>query len=335
MGKKVVILPNWVGDFLMAFASLDPVMEKENLLLCGKKGFYELIRGKYKEEIWIEKEKGLAGALRTVRRLMKSPATTAVLLPNSFSSALIATLSGMSKVVGIPKDGRFFLLTRKVKVDESLHQAEIYRRILEEAGLSFEGGLTGRIYLSRNDRSWAEERLRELGWEDKRIAVIHPGASKPERCWPAERFGEIARRLEELNYKVAVVGSGKEAELGEKVAKSLSSESFYNLAKESVPLGKLSAFIEKAHIFVGNDSGPIHIAGACGLKVVGIYGPSLPEKTGPVMGEGGVFKGVSLRMDCSPCRERFFKECTPINGKPPCIWEITTEMVWEALKTLL
>ncbi len=335
MSKKVVILPNWVGDFLMAFASLDPIMEKEKILLCGKEAFYELIKGKYPKNLWIEKEKGFIGNLKTIRKLMKSQATTAVLLPNSFSSALIATLSGMSKIVGIPKDSRFFLLTHKVSVDESLHQAEIYRKILEAAKLQFEGKLTGRIYISIEDKNWANNKLKELNWEKEKIIGIHPGASKIERCWPVERFAEIALKAVKEGFKIIVLGSKREAELGKIIGENIPSSSFYNLAQENVSLGKLAAFMEKLYIFLGNDSGPIHIAGACGVKIIGIYGPSTPEKTKPLLSEKAIFKAVTLKMDCSPCRERFFKECKPIEGKPPCIWGITTDMVWSAIETFL
>ncbi len=333
--KTVIILPNWVGDFLMAFASLDPVMEKNRLLLMGKRRFWELIRGKYPYSIWIEKHEGFKGFLKNIINLMRSEASVAVLLPNSFSSALTATLSGMSKIIGIPSDGRFFLLTHKVKINSFLHQAEIYRKILEAAGLKFEGTLSANLYLSEDDEIWAKERLKKLGWEREKIFVVHPGASKKERCWPIERFSEIATLTQKKGYKILIVGSKRENHLARTIKEKIKNKEVFDLTELDLSLGKLAAFIKQGDVFLGNDSGPLHIAAASGLKCVGIYGPGSPKKTGPILSKTATFKYVSLEMNCSPCKERFFKDCKPIEEKPPCIWNISTEMVWERLKEFL
>ena len=328
--KKVVFLPNWVGDFLMAFASLDCAFEKEPFLLFGYPKLFELIRGKYHVGFWIEK--GSWGS--SLWRLFRSSAVEAVLLPNSFSSALMATLAGM-KTIGLDTDARGFLLNRRLRVDKTLHQAEIYRRILEEAGLKVPERLTGRLYLDERDVEWARGFVRSLGWKERGFAALHVGASKPQRCWPVESFEEVARRLIDAGVPVAVVGSASEAEDAEVIGEDLPNNMFVNVAKLNLSLGKLAAFISLAKLFVGNDSGPLHMAAASGVDCVGIYGTSVPEKTGPVLAKDVRFIPVSSRYPCAPCRERFFEECDPVNGKPPCIAAIGVGDVWQAVEALL
>ncbi len=323
--ETVIFLPNWVGDFLMAFASLDRVF-KEGMLFFGKPHFFQLIRGKYPGDVWIEKKSAF---LRDLATLFKSRATCAVLLPNSFGSALLATLSGMSKVVGVPSDFRGFLLTKRV-LPSATHQAEIYRELLEAAGLSFEGELEARMYLAREDLEWAREKLDALGVRGEPVFAFHPGASKALRRWPADRFAEVARRVAKRGWFVVAVGDRRDAALVD-----TPSAGFYNLAAESPPLGRLAAFLSLCSLFLGNDSGPLHIAAAAGVPCVGIYGTSVPERTAPVLRRGGVFKAVASRLPCSPCRERLKRECEPVDGVPRCIHGIGVEEVWGALEPLL
>ena len=330
MDEKVIILPNWVGDFLMAFCWLDGTLEDQNVCLCGKPRFYELIRGKYPPSIWIPRYTGFGGFFRTVRALFNTRAYEAILLPNSLSSALLANLSGMRKITGRPTDGRFFLLTKRVYVSDELHQAEVYRRVLEAGGLKVKEDAESNIYLSDEDIKWARQTLRER-FGERPLCAIHPGASKKERRWPVSRFAEIALRLSKRGYAVVVVGSGSEGFLGELICSHVA-EGCYNAAEGDLSLGKLAALISQCQLFVGNDSGPAHIAAACGLRVVVIYGPGSPAKTSPVLNRKALFSAVTLNYHCSPCRERFFRDCEPIRGIPPCIWNIDVEMVWERLK---
>lgn len=333
MGEKVVILPNWVGDFLMAFCWLDEILETQGVFLCGKPHFFELIRGKYPSSIWVPKYPGFSGFFRTVKALFNTSAYEAILLPNSISSALLATVSGMKKITGRPTDGRFFLLTKKVYVEEELHQSEIYRKILEAGGLKVKSEAEANIYLAHEDIQWAQDFVRER-FGERPLFAIHPGASKKERRWPVSRFAEIAVRASKKGYAVVVVGSGLEKSLGDYICSQIPGDC-YNVAADNLSLGKLAALISKCEVFLGNDSGPAHIAAACGLKVVVIYGPGSPAKTSPVLNRKAQFSPVTLNFPCSPCRERFFKDCEPVEGVPPCIWEISVEMVWNRVREYL
>lgn len=332
MRPKLVFLPNWVGDFLMAMAYLGDLALEGKVLLFGKARFFELVRGALPPGVWMDRGRSF---LEDWWNLFRSPAVEAVLLPNSFYSALVSTLAGM-KCTGVVSDGRGFLLTRRVFLDRDriVHQAEIYRMVLAKALLEVPEKPDPFIHLADEDLEWAKERLRRLGWEGERMLIVHPGASKPERCWPADRFREVVARALRRGWVVALVGGGSDAKIAERVCDGLG-DGCFNLAEENPPLGRLAAFISQGDLFLGNDSGPLHIAAALGLDCVGIYGTSVPEKTGPLLAEGARFVPVASRFPCSPCRERFFKECEPVGGIPPCIDAIGVEEVWEALESLM
>lgn len=340
MGRKkadpdwVVILPNWVGDFIMAFASLD--VHFGSFVLCGKKSFFELVRGRYPRSLWVEKEQGFSGFFLTLFRLMKTTATGAVLLPNSFGSAVVTTLSGMRKVVGLPTDFRWWLLTKRVSIEnlKDLHQAEVYRRIVISTGFSVKGDLRSRIYLAKEDIKWALEFLRREKIDPEKTVIVHPGASKPYRRWPKDRFRIVVRYIVDRGYKVLLIGSRGESEVCNFIGSGM--KGVYNVSLLDLPLGRLAALITLGgSVFLGNDSGPIHIASTSIRSIVGIYGSTNPKKTGPLVSEGAKFIPVTKMYPCSPCRERFFKDCEPVNGLPPCINAIKVEDVIEALDEVI
>jgi len=98
-------------------------------------------------------------------------------------------------------------------------------------------------------------------------AVLHPFASEPAKTWPAERFVEIARRLPE---PVFVAGPGDDVSAFQEFR-----------VLRGAPLAELKALIAGAQIFIGNDSGPAHIAAAFGVPVVAIFGASNPVTWAP------------------------------------------------------
>ena len=103
-------------------------------------------------------------------------------------------------------------------------------------------------------------------------------------------------------------------------------------------LVELAAIINRCSLYVGNDSGPMHIAAAVGVPTVGIYGPSSPEYTSPRGSAAAPHLAVSAFFPCSPCRERFFDECPSPpteDGRPPCLDKVAVLTVLEQVTRLL
>ena len=112
------------------------------------------------------------------------------------------------------------------------------------------------------------------------VPVIHPFASRPDKAWPAERFVEIARRL-----KNPVILAGPEDDV--------TPFADFEVWRDQ-PLARVKSLLASAHMFVGNDSGPAHIAAAFGIPVVGIFGPSDPVTWAPWRTESQVLRAANI-----------------------------------------
>jgi heptosyltransferase I len=111
------------------------------------------------------------------------------------------------------------------------------------------------------------------------FALINPGAAWPNKRWPPERFGAIARHLRERHaLRSCVLWGGGEAELADAVVQSSSAAA---VRAPATNLGDLLALSARASLMVSGDTGPVHIAAALGTPIVGLYGPTRPERNGP------------------------------------------------------
>ena len=104
-----------------------------------------------------------------------------------------------------------------------------------------------------------------------RLAIFHAVAATPEKTWPAERFLEIARHLAAHGLEPVFIGAA---------ADDLSPFRAYRV-QTGLPLREVNQLLSQAALFVGNDSGPAHMAAACGLPVIVLFGSSDPEIWGP------------------------------------------------------
>ena len=132
------------------------------------------------------------------------------------------------------------------------------------------------IAVSADDERYAEEAANNRA---ARFAILNPGGGRPTKLWPAERFGELADHLYEQHGVVSYITYGPgEEELAQAVASYARSGAAQVMAST---LKQFVALARRAALFVGGDTGPLHLAAAAGVPVVGIYGPTLPARNGP------------------------------------------------------
>jgi lipopolysaccharide heptosyltransferase I len=171
-----------------------------------------------------------------------------------------------------------------------------------------------------------QTRLEGLGISPaEKLIVIHPGAGWLSRRWPVPRYAELINKLhDDLPARLIVVGGAeggsKEDQLFQELF-ALIRVPVVNLVQQ-VNLKQLIALLERAHLFVGNEAGPMHLATALGKPVVAIIGPTRPELTGPFGPKTGI---VRKAVECSPCRER---NCTDLT----CMKAVEVSHVYEALR---
>jgi heptosyltransferase-1 len=150
----------------------------------------------------------------------------------------------------------------------------------------------------------------------RKFIVINPGAAWPNKRWPAEKFGELAASLRARVGLPSVITWGpSERELADAVATSSSGAA--TLAPET-SVSDLAVLMREAALVVSGDTGPLHIAAAMGTPLVGLYGPTWPERNGPWDPNDKVIS----RANVCVCHHK--RQC--LRGAP-CINEITVDEV--------
>jgi len=123
--------------------------------------------------------------------------------------------------------------------------------------------------------TWAQELYSGLG--AKPLAIINPGAGWGAKRWPAESFGKVARELTGRGMVVLINHGPGEERLAEAV-RAASGDLAHSL---KCSVGELVAITRRASIFLGGDTGPMHLAAALRVPVVALFGPTRPERNGP------------------------------------------------------
>lgn len=141
--------------------------------------------------------------------------------------------------------------------------------------------------------NWAEQFV--VATEGRPVAILNPGAGWGAKCWPAESYGEVARALHDRGVAAVINhGPGEEA-LAEAVRQA--SGGTARLMKCSV--GELIAITRRARLFLGGDTGPMHLAAALGVPVVALFGPTRPERNGPFATRSVVLRSPLSRNNAS------------------------------------
>ena len=159
-----------------------------------------------------------------------------------------------------------------------------------------------------------------------KLIVIAPGTNWETKQWRSEGFAEVARHFLRNNCAVALIGSDRERETCDAVARL--APGAVNLAGETT-FSEVAALIRRANICVTNDSGPMHLAVALDRPVVSIFGPTDPIWAGPYKRDGAVLR---VDLPCSPCYLRRLSECP--NGHA-CMQNVSAAAVIERVDGIL
>ena len=144
-------------------------------------------------------------------------------------------------------------------------------------------------------------RLAGIKLADRRLAVLNPAARWKTKLWPEPHFAELADRLsEERNMAVIFTGSLDDRRMNERICALMKRGGAVNWAGETT-LKELAALASLSDVFITTDTGSMHVAAAAGAKVVALFGPTAPWRTGPYGPSGRV---IRAEIDCSPCFQR-------------------------------
>lgn len=221
----------------------------------------------------------ILGAMKRVRKMNYD---IAVDFQGAIKSAVFAKAGGTQEIAGFtdPRESAARLFYRRKFARSGEHVIEQNHAMAVEALKPFLGGtelklIAPQLPLDPISESWADAEIARLGIAS--FAIVNPGAGWGAKQWPPERFGKVALALAAHNIKTLVnVAAGEEYLAREVVAASAG-----NAFELRCTIGQLVAITRRAKIFLGGDTGPLHLAAALEIPVVGIYGPTDPARTGP------------------------------------------------------
>ena len=178
-----------------------------------------------------------------------------------------------------------------------------------------------------------DRRLADAGIKsDDRVIVIHVSAGNPFRRWPAESFAALAAALaaDAPDRRIVITSGPSDAAAATSVAEAARSQA--GLAAHRIvrcgefDIPELRALIDRAALYVGGDSGPLHVASASRTPIVALFGPTLPDRSIPW--RDPAVPGIAVDAGPLPCRPCHQRHCVP--GDYRCLTRITPEQVLRA-----
>ena len=329
--KILVVAPSWIGDTILAQPLLallkrkHPGVRIEVLaaawsapLLARMTEVDAVIANPFKHgELDF-------GARRALGRLLASADySAAYVLPNSWKSTLVPFFAGIPRRIGYHGEARYLLLNERHRLDVAAHPQLVQRY----AALA--GPLPANLPPPQLNSTREQQQAARLAMNlplDATPVIFCPGAEYgPAKRWPAQHFAVLARLVATPRHPVWLVGSDKDAAIGDKIVAAAEGAALNLCGRSS--LEQAIDLIASGSAVVSNDSGLMHVAAALERPLVALYGSSSPAYTPPLSAQAKI---VSRNLPCSPC---FKREC-PL-GHFDCMNDITPQQVAAIIGALL
>ena len=313
-GALLVRLPNWLGDLVLAWPVVDAAA-RGGALFVGPAPFEPLLSARYPRSPFLAWDRArryaLVGAIRAARP------RAALLLTESFSSALLAALAGVSERIGYAGEGRGFLLTRRVAREaapRSTPRSAEYRTLARAARLEVGAGepalaatdderLAARRLLERAAQGTGAEHGAPPARAGAYVVVAAGAAYGPAKQWGGGRFGEAAAAIARpRGWPVIAVGSASDrGASGEACAAARAAGASTLDLAGATDLPALAGLLAGAAIVLSNDSGVMHLAAALGRPTVALFGSTSPLWTSA---SAPWVANLYAAYPCSPCYRR-------------------------------
>ncbi len=308
--RLLIVMPSWVGDVVMATPTVRRLRDAYPGIFIGglvRPGMDQLLSGNTLfDELHITTPQGMMATKKTANKIRPRQYDTALLLTNSFSTALTTRLAFIPRRIGYSRDNRGLLLTDPVSPPRNANKSwkltpavDYYWNLASH--LLDQDPIDWSIHTPTNCKDMPlalpSDALMELGFtdddqakatdilnrahinSDTPYAILNPGGNNHAKRWSADRFAQLADHLHsEHNLAVLINGSPAEAQLCDEII-SLAQSTPISLPALGNTLGALKPIIAGATIMITNDTGPRHIAAALGTPLITLFGPTDPRWT--------------------------------------------------------
>ncbi len=294
MAQNILIrTPNHLGDCIMALPMINEtreaypgssvtIMVPENLvdLYAPNPAIDDIIK------IPPEHIHGLIAVMKIKELIADQTFDIGFILPPSFGAAAGFKLGGVKNRIGYIADGRRLLLSKPLPLPTPLsatHRSELYFNLLRRgAGVDLEY-VHPKLFLNDEDTQRAVKLLDGFGIGDEDdYSVISFRAVAESRRWGADNYTELIKRIvSKHGLKVVLLGTDDDKKIGEGISEAAGAREVKNLAGKT-SIREAAAILSRARFFVGNDSGPAHLAAAVGIPIIVLSGADDPGATSPM-----------------------------------------------------
>ena len=292
MDRLLILAPNWLGDAVMALPAIADVHRaspQTAITVAARPSIAPLFSlvPHVRDVVvldgssYIQSTSDVARGSEVARGFSRAY-DTALLLPNSFRSALIVARAGIPDRWGYRTDWRGPLLTRAIdRAPAGLHQVDYYQHLVHALGFP-NGPAEPALDAPAAARELGADLLARHGWDRQApLVALAPGAAYGgAKRWPPECFAELTRALADDGVTMVMVGSAADAATGKEIAARAGGSRLVNLIG-ATDLPALAGVLAICRAMVSNDSGAMHLAAALGVRVTAAFGPTDEMATGP------------------------------------------------------
>jgi lipopolysaccharide heptosyltransferase II len=315
INKILIVGPSWIGDMVMAqslFIALkadNPTVIIDVLALAWTKPLLDRMP-EVNQSIEMPIRHGVFGwgmRKKLGRKLQQHNYDQAIILPNSWKSALIPWFAKIPLRTGWRGEMRYGLLN-DMRILDKLALPMMVQRYVSLAYPASEAQVAPKYPAPMMVAKPIISNLAPVLKENQQRLILCPGAEfGPAKQWPAEHYAKVASQLVQQGWQVLILGSQADNTIANDITSKIDTplkESIYNLCGKT-ELQNAIDLLATANSVVSNDSGLMHIAAALHTPLIAIYGPTSPNFTPPLADNAHI---VQLDVDCGPCFQRICPE---------------------------
>jgi len=333
--RILIVKPSSLGDVVHAlptFSALRRRFPHAHIAWLVKEGWAELLdRVDGLDEV-MSVGAGASGWLSAIQDVRSRGFDLVIDLQGLFRSGAIAWLSASPVRIGFAnaREGGPFFYTHHVPVPplREIHGVDRNLRVAAALGASTSGPVEFPLRITREDDERVGTLLRQAGLPaGSEWIAMNVSARWATKRYPAESFAAVADMIQKNGFGTVVfIGGSEDRAAVEAVERGMGTKSLNLAGRTSV--GLLPALLRSAELLVTNDSGPMHVAVALGIRVVAMFGPTSPLDTGPYGSGHAVLRSG---IPCSPCFSRTCRNTTELE----CLRSVSPESVFQAVRQQL
>ena len=290
MSSILIINANWLGDVLFSTPALRAIRRKyptSNIACLAPPRVSEVLkRNPHLDELILYDDRvsflSWGECARVAKVIRQRHFDTAIFFHRSKTKAILLKMAGVPERIGYSAPGRDRFLTQAVDPPASpAHKIDLFLNLIEQTGIPSDGRHM-EFFPDPSAELSLQKLLREQGFNDSEpYAVVHAGGNWELKRWPAENFAKSIRLFSrEFGHRIILCGTSAEEGLSREIQSLCCAGELISLCGKT-SLDELAVLLKNAEFLLSNDSGPIHLAATQKTKIVGLFGPTSLELTGP------------------------------------------------------